>query len=160
MQPLRKQRQQTPEAFCWLYEVGCLDSRHHEGTLSNEEYFMALDFLFKGEVPPSEVIRKWFPKPFLKLEGELHRPCILEEMQDFWRNKHSSKGENTPVYLAEVLSVTEIADSHTFVRASVKKNVTHAHDLNAILAQDVHHLNPQEGELVYIHGAVVAELVK
>ncbi len=148
----------TPEQFCWLYAVGCLEYRHQEGSLEEEDYLMALEYLKCFEYPPSTLVRDWFPKPFEKIK-EKDLPCTLEEMQNFWRKRHTVDDEKTPVFYGKISSITTIPRSHTFVRIAIRRYVNLAHEEKSVVAQNLHGYDISIDDEVIIHGSIVAEKV-
>ena len=105
----RVQTVHTPESFCWLYAIGCIDMREQEMMASGEHqisrgYFSHLrDCVTAGRKPSDDVIRRIFRRPFETL-GE---DCTLEQMMHYWRVAHQSPTEKTPVFKVQIVPYTK-----------------------------------------------------
>jgi len=147
-----RKTQETPESFCWLYAVGCLESRLHQKTLSGEEYRCALNFLQAHETPQPHLIREWFPKPFRTIE-ESGKLCTIETMQRYWRKTHRSPKEQSPVYIGQVIQLNINTDDIILTYAHV--NVLGSEKI--ITLSNCHQYELKEKVLVFTHGIVIAE---
>ena len=144
----------SPAEFCWYYAVGCLDSRHIEGTLSQDLYEIALRYLRERIKPPSEFVQEVFPRPFIALG----KHQTLEAMQEYWRITHMSPEENTPVHRAEVVDLhpADQRQSGTWYMVSYTDMKT-----GSVVEAPVHNthgLPIRIGDHVYIHGHTIAEI--
>jgi len=102
-------RTQTPESFCWLYAAGCIEGREQEVLRSGEHGISHEDFeelrrhLEQGTLPPDELVRRVFRRPFEAL-GE---DCTLADMQYYWRVTHRNLSEKTPVFKVQIAPYTK-----------------------------------------------------
>lgn len=148
----------TPEMFCWQYSAGCLTDSLIKGYISQKEYDSAMMHCEMQTIPKPLEVRLWSPRPFAELEknGE---PCTLEMMQHYWRYLHRGtygKIEESPVYVAKIITVDE-------ARISAKEET--AYSLiklpgggRILTAKNAHNLNLSFGDIVMIHGDIIAEL--
>ena len=144
----------TPEDFCWLYACGCLEMRLQAKTLSHNNYKTALWYLANGRFPRAEEVRAWFPKPFSLLEKD-GITCTLEQMQNFWRVDHFDPREESPVCPGQIKTIHETGEGPELVRAEGLSLVSPKCTL--LVASNMHRYLLRSGELVLIHGFVVAE---
>lgn len=99
----------TPEAFSWLYAVGCIDMREIEAQRDEEHlistgYFSHLrDCVTDGLKPSDDVIRRVFHRPF----DILGNSCTIEDMVRYWRVTHRNPTEKTPVFKVQVAPYTK-----------------------------------------------------
>ncbi len=153
---LKKQKTVAPETFCWYYAVGCLESRHAEGTLARDLYDIANKHLRERTIPPPELVHEIFPRPFEALGEQL----TLDALQTYWRVTHRDPKENTPVQYAEIVDLHP-ADPR---RSGVWYMVTYT-DVKTgrsvdTVAHNTHGLPLRIGDTVYVHGHTIAEIAK
>ena len=151
------EKPETPEEFCWLYAVGCLEGRLTEKTLDHEDYLLALEYIKNCEIPPAVLIRQWFPKPFEKLEKD-GVPCSLFEMMEYWRNRHK-QNEYTPVHIGKITLITKILGSSALVRVSIHCTINGKQEQKKDVGLNLHNYDLEIDDVVFIHGTVVAEKV-
>jgi len=142
-----------PEDFCWLYFVGCLEMRLQTRTLSQEEFNQAMTFVHTGKFPPPHKVREWGPKPFEVIEKK-YGVCTLRYMREHWHNDH--KGE-TLVHVARIKTVPLLRGNPLLIRAESIQELKGGERL--LIASNFHKYPLSPGDMVRIHGNVVAELM-
>ncbi len=142
----------TPEHFCWLYAVGCLEARHTDGTLTKNEYDEAVMLVQKNELPTKVQVRLWFPRPFEILEKDCgNGKCTLSEMKKYWREKHRNKGEQTPVKRCRILSMPKKG-------LVLLRNLDHhGSEIELVNAINVHNFSLSVMDDVFVHAGIIAE---
>lgn len=138
----------SPEEFCWLYAIACIELKRFEGTMSDLEYRLANEHLESGVYPPPDVIRRWFPKPFTRLEQN-ENTCSIERMQHYWRVLHQNKAENTPVRIGKVRLIGMSDSDSRFIKVDI--------DGALFIVFNAHKYPLSYGDRVLIHGLCVAE---
>lgn len=149
-----KKRRTSPEELCWYYAVGCLDSRHIEGTLSQDLYEIALKYLRERIIPPPEFVQEVFPRPFATL-GDRQ---TLEAMQEYWRVTHMSPEENTPVHRAEVIDLHPVDPRQSGSWYLVSYTDSKTERAVEATVHNTHGLPLRIGDRVYVHGHTIAEI--
>ncbi len=142
----------TPEEFCWLYAIGCLESRHADGTLTENEYNEAVRLAQKNEFPTPVQVRLWFPKPFESAEEKTGNVrCTLTEMQNYWRVTHRNSSEQTPVLKCRVLSIPK-------GRSVLLRNLDYAgKNVDLLNAINIHNIPLSVMDDVFVHTGIIAE---
>lgn len=142
----------TPEKFCWLYAVGCLESRHSDGTLTNNEYNVAVTLAQQNKFPTPVQIRLWFPRPFERVESKTgNGKCTLTDMQKYWREKHRSNTEQTPVRKCRILSIPKN-------KPVLLRNLDHDYgDVDLMHAINIHNISLSVMDDVFIHAGIITE---
>jgi hypothetical protein len=144
------------ELLVWRYGAACLDEREHDlGDLAKDELKQLLLCRETVEVPPPELVRKAFPRPFKHLGND----CTYEDMEHYWHETHRTLEENTPVYRACAMDqVTEKTwPDGTWWRVWYVDYTT-KQPREGILVHNTHRLPVEEGMVVYIHGGTIAEV--
>lgn len=140
----------SPEEFCWLYAIACIELKRFEGTMSDLEYRLANEHMESGTYPSPDLIRRWFPKPFTRLEHN-GNPCTLKEMQHYWRVLHQNSAENTPVRIARVRLIGMGDSDPRFIKVDIN-DALH-------IVFNTHRYQLSYGERVLLHGVCIAEPV-
>ncbi len=140
----------TPEEFCWLYAVACIELKRLDGTMNELAYILAHEHMESGVYPPPFLIRRWFPKPFERLEhtGVL---CTLEKMQHYWRVLHQNSAENTPVRIGKVRLIGMGDTDARFIKVTI--------DDTLHVVFNTHKYALSYGDRVLVHGLCIAEPV-
>jgi hypothetical protein len=148
----------TIEEFCWYYSAGCLKDSLEKGFITKQDFTTAMGYRRDQIIPKPREVRAWSPRPFRELEKN-GKPCTLEMMQKYWRYLHRGefgKIEESPTYVAKIITIDE---TRIHAREETQYSLIKLPgDSRILIAENFRKLSLEPGDLVNIHGDVIAEL--